>query len=152
MAEVYNLEYYRNKFSINKSQAGLSNVDNTSDMDKPVSTAQQTALDSKLNKNLFSSYPSLPNGTPTMLNSGSTYEMGFQINRIFLMTLFNPYNESHVYIVETGSTSNYSKKCKVTKIAGTGNYFTITPLTLTTLNIKCDGAFCYPTYFCIGGV
>jgi hypothetical protein len=34
--------------SITKSQAGLGNVDNTSDANKPVSTAQQTALNGKL--------------------------------------------------------------------------------------------------------
>jgi hypothetical protein len=34
---------------VTKSHVGLSNVDNTTDADKPVSTAQQTALDTKLN-------------------------------------------------------------------------------------------------------
>lgn len=33
-----------------KAQVGLSNVDNTSDLDKPISTAQQTALDNKVDK------------------------------------------------------------------------------------------------------
>lgn len=33
---------------IDKTMVGLSNVDNTSDVNKPVSTAQQTALDAKL--------------------------------------------------------------------------------------------------------
>ena len=33
---------------INKSDVGLGNVDNTSDADKPISTATQTALDDKL--------------------------------------------------------------------------------------------------------
>lgn len=33
-----------------KSEVGLANVDNTSDANKPVSTAQQTALDSKIPK------------------------------------------------------------------------------------------------------
>ncbi len=33
--------------AINKSSVGLGNVDNTSDADKPISTATQTALDSK---------------------------------------------------------------------------------------------------------
>ncbi len=33
---------------INKSDVGLGNVDNTSDLDKPISTATQTALDDKL--------------------------------------------------------------------------------------------------------
>ena len=34
---------------ITKTSLGLENVDNTSDVNKPVSTAQQTALDGKLN-------------------------------------------------------------------------------------------------------
>jgi lysophospholipase L1-like esterase len=33
---------------LTKAQVGLSNVDNTSDTDKPVSTAQQTAIDAKV--------------------------------------------------------------------------------------------------------
>ena len=36
--------------SLSKTDVGLSNVDNTSDADKPVSTAQQTALDGKVDK------------------------------------------------------------------------------------------------------
>ena len=35
---------------LSKTDVGLSNVDNTSDEDKPVSTAQQLALDKKVNK------------------------------------------------------------------------------------------------------
>lgn len=38
-----------NPHSVTKAQVGLGNVDNTSDVNKPVSTAQQTALDAKLN-------------------------------------------------------------------------------------------------------
>jgi hypothetical protein len=37
-----------NPHSVTKSQVGLSSVDNTSDASKPVSTAQQTALDAKV--------------------------------------------------------------------------------------------------------
>ena len=40
-----------NPHSVTKTQVGLGNVDNTSDLDKPVSTAQQTALDGKVDKN-----------------------------------------------------------------------------------------------------
>jgi len=36
---------------LGKSDVGLDNADNTSDLDKPISTATQTALDSKLNTN-----------------------------------------------------------------------------------------------------
>lgn len=39
-----------NPHSVTKSQVGLGNADNTSDANKPVSTAQQTALDEKTNK------------------------------------------------------------------------------------------------------
>jgi len=38
-----------NPHNVTKTQVGLSNVDNTSDVNKPVSTAQQIALDSKQN-------------------------------------------------------------------------------------------------------
>ena len=38
-----------NPHSVTKSEVGLGNVDNTSDVNKPVSTAQQTALDLKAN-------------------------------------------------------------------------------------------------------
>lgn len=39
-----------NPHEVTKAQVGLGNVDNTSDMDKPVSTAMQEALDDKINK------------------------------------------------------------------------------------------------------
>lgn len=39
-----------NPHEVTKTQVGLGNVDNTSDADKPVSTAQQTALDGKVDK------------------------------------------------------------------------------------------------------
>jgi len=37
-----------NPHAVTKTEVGLSNVDNTSDINKPVSTAQQTALDGKV--------------------------------------------------------------------------------------------------------
>jgi len=46
-------DYYRGDktfVTLNKTAVGLGNVDNTSDANKPVSTAQQTALDLKTNK------------------------------------------------------------------------------------------------------
>lgn len=50
---------------LTKTQVGLSNVDNTSDVSKPVSTAQQTALDLKANlaSPTFTGTPTLPTGT-----------------------------------------------------------------------------------------
>lgn len=39
-----------NPHTVTKAQVGLGNVDNTSDVNKPVSTAQQTALNNKVDK------------------------------------------------------------------------------------------------------
>lgn len=39
-----------NPHEVTKAQVGLGNVDNTSDLDKPISTATQTALDTKANQ------------------------------------------------------------------------------------------------------
>ncbi len=39
-----------NPHEVTKAQVGLGNVDNTSDVNKPISTATQTALDNKVNK------------------------------------------------------------------------------------------------------
>jgi len=55
-----------NPHSVTKAQVGLSNVDNTSDIDKPISNIQQTALDGKQ-----------PSATPAQqdaLDSGITAE------------------------------------------------------------------------------
>lgn len=41
---------YLNPHQVNKAQVGLGNVDNTSDISKPISTAVQNALDTKVDK------------------------------------------------------------------------------------------------------
>ena len=51
---------------LNKSSVGLSNVDNTSDLNKPVSTATQTALDLKADKSYVDT--SLTNKTHNSLH------------------------------------------------------------------------------------
>ena len=61
-----------NPHSVTKSQVGLSNVDNTSDANKPVSTATQTALNLKANLsggNTFSGHQNVP--SMTLTNSSS---------------------------------------------------------------------------------
>lgn len=61
-----------NPHGTTKANVGLGNVDNTADTSKPVSTAQQAALDLKANKAL----PSIT--APTLLNSWVDYAGGFQ--------------------------------------------------------------------------
>lgn len=51
--------------SIDKSTVGLGNVDNTSDLDKPISTATQTALNNKAAKSALNNYLPLAGGTMT---------------------------------------------------------------------------------------
>ena len=41
---------YTNPHQVTKTQVGLSDVDNTSDVNKPISTAQQSSLDLKVDK------------------------------------------------------------------------------------------------------
>ena len=56
---------------------GLGNVDNTSDADKPVSTAQQTALDAKQDTLVAADYSS----TTTTLATGSTVDVTINAGR-----------------------------------------------------------------------
>ena len=61
-----------NPHSVTKSQVGLSNVDNTSDMSKPVSTLQQTFIDSAYaNSNAYTDQKiaDLINGAPSTLDT-----------------------------------------------------------------------------------
>ena len=56
-----------NPHSVTKTQVGLGNVDNTSDANKPVSTATQTALDLKYDASNPNNYE-----TSTELNARDT--------------------------------------------------------------------------------
>jgi len=63
----------KTSLALTKSDVGLGSVDNVSDAGKPVSTAQQTALDLKANlaSPTFSGTPSLPTGTTATTQSAS---------------------------------------------------------------------------------
>ena len=64
--------YVQNQISgITKSTIGLGNVDNTSDMNKPVSTAQQTALNGKTNTSVIAY-------TESSATATKRYEIGDQ--------------------------------------------------------------------------
>lgn len=53
-----------NPHEVTAAQVGLGNVDNTSDANKPVSTAQQTALDAKQDKLTFDTTPTAASTNP----------------------------------------------------------------------------------------
>lgn len=55
-----------NPHSVTKAQVGLSNVDNTSDANKPVSTATQTALDLKVDSDTIDTANALDTASKTL--------------------------------------------------------------------------------------
>lgn len=60
-----------------KGDVGLGNVDNTSDANKPVSTAQQTAIDAKVENNLTASTTVAP--SKDAVNTGLGLKVPFQL-------------------------------------------------------------------------
>ena len=58
--------------TVNKNAIGLGNVDNTSDMNKPISTAVQTALNNKQNLLTFDNVPTQNSSNP--VKSGGVYD------------------------------------------------------------------------------
>ena len=66
-----------NPHNVTKAQLGLGNVDNTSDSAKPVSTAQQAALDEKVDKSVTASGGM---GVSGIVNSGSSMEFSVKNN------------------------------------------------------------------------
>lgn len=73
-----------NPHSVTAAQVGLGNVDNTSDVNKPISTATQTALDSKQNTLTFDSAPT--NSSTNPVTSGGVFTA---INNITPTTVEN---------------------------------------------------------------
>ena len=87
------------KTSLNKSSVGLSNVDNTSDANKPVSTAQKVALDGKVDvfglfATLFSTLPTQHTGEPIDL-----FELGYGAHTINANNAVNAPPETKVNLV-----------------------------------------------------
>lgn len=64
--------YRTGNVNITKANIGLGNVDNTSDEDKPISTATQTALNGKANTS--GTYPNMTVGNATKLNGKAASE------------------------------------------------------------------------------
>lgn len=70
-----------------KDSIGLSNVDNTSDANKPVSTAQQTALDLKSNLSGGNTFSGNQICSTTTLSYSSTIDLDLSLNANFEITL-----------------------------------------------------------------
>jgi hypothetical protein len=85
-----------NPHAVTKSQVGLGNADNTSDINKPVSTAQQTALDLKENSaNKTTNFTGNTGSNTLFATVKATFDaiVGYLANYQTLLG-FNPANEN----------------------------------------------------------
>lgn len=128
-----NLEtHINNKYNpheVNKAQVGLGNVDNTSDANKPISTATQNALNSKFNASdgnaLKQTIENMPNlvvteGRLSHKNDGISLsliqqDLKDQANTDSILLKFNPATDSTAGIILP------SDKTKIDKIITNGN-------------------------------
>jgi len=62
-----------NPHSVTKAQVGLGNVDNTSDLNKPISTATQTALNAKANQSTTYTKTEVDTALAAKANAADTY-------------------------------------------------------------------------------
>jgi hypothetical protein len=106
-------------------------------------------VDSKVSNRIYTSWSPVGQFETSFLQSGNSTELGFAPNRVFLLTLFNEYNQSCIAILETGSSVT---TCKVTVLKGSAEFFQITPVSRTNISIIAKGANCRITYMCLGGV
>lgn len=117
--------YRTGNVNITKANIGLSNVNNTSDANKPVSTAQQTAIDSSLNS--AKSYTdtkiaNLINGAPTTLDTLGEIATAMAENDSVVEALESAVGTKANASDLTSHTSNKSNPHGVTKSqVGLGN-------------------------------
>lgn len=118
-----------NPHEVNKDQVGLGNVDNTSDANKPISTATQNALNSKFNASdgnaLKQTIENMPNLVVTegrlshkndgILLSLIQQDLKDQTNTDSILLKFNPATDSTAGIILP------SDKTKIDKIITNGN-------------------------------
>ena len=118
-----------NPHEVNKTQVGLGNVDNTSDANKPISTATQNALNSKFNASdgnaLKQTIENMPNlvvteGRLSHKNDGISLsliqqDLKDQANTDSILLKFNPATDSTAGIILP------SDKTKIDKIITNGN-------------------------------
>lgn len=118
-----------NPHEVNKAQVGLGNVDNTSDANKPISTATQNALNSKFNASdgnaLKQTIENMPNLVVTegMLSHKNDrislsliqQDLKDQANTDSILLTFNPATDSTAGIILP------SDKTKIDKIITNGN-------------------------------
>jgi len=116
-----------NPHSVTKTDVGLGNVDNTSDLSKPISTATQTALSNKVDK-VSGKGLSTNDFTTTEKNKLSGIQAGAQVNAVTTVAGRTGAVVLAKADVGLGSVQNYGISSQAQAIAGTVNTVYMTPL------------------------
>ena len=97
-----------NPHNVTKAQVGLKNVDNTSDLDKPISTATQTALDTKQDTLVSGTSIKTINGQ-SVLGSGNIFITADIASPLLQPIITSPANGTVDYIGSITSTYSTSE-------------------------------------------
>jgi hypothetical protein len=123
-------QYWRGDKSwqtLNKAAVGLGNVDNTTDANKPVSTATQTALDLKLN--IIAGTQAGGSGTTALTFSGTDTIYGTvgtsKTGNITTSITSANVGVTHIVIHKSGTAPSITAvNGTLSKLSGSGNYST----------------------------
>lgn len=132
-----------NPHSVTKAQVGLGNVDNTSDADKPVSTAQATAIELKeavANKDATGGYAGLTLFKINFKNALNTFTSFFTNSNTASRTYTFPNYDGTMATVagtETFTNKSLTSPTVTGTVAGTGATWNLGAV--STLGLQCDG-------------
>lgn len=96
---------FENPHNVNKENVGLGNVDNTADLDKPISNPQSEYINSIMNN-----FSSSLNATNIVYSKGKTYGIGI-INSEEYYSNINEYNNSIMFVLDDISSSFQFDSC-----------------------------------------
>jgi hypothetical protein len=104
VAFQYHLDHVNNPHQVTKVQIGLGNVDDTADMDKPISLATQNALDLKADKTHLEDVSNPHKVTKQQVGLGdvdNTADLDKPISRATQAALYEKANHTHIHDIDT---------------------------------------------------
>lgn len=104
VAFQYHLDHVDNPHQVTKAQIGLGNVNDTADMDKPISLATQNALDLKADKTHLEDVSNPHKVTKQQVGLGNvdnTADLDKPISKATQIALYEKANHTHIHDVDT---------------------------------------------------